>query len=205
VPKAKKAQKEKPRDHHGNLRVALLEAALELVGEVGASALSLREVARRAGVSHAAPTHHFGDKAGLLTALATEGFKRFTAAQLQAAERGGDNALARFSWLGWAYVMWAAENRAYFEVMFRPELLRGDDPLLQEAAHAAHGVLLDAMRAALGNPPEEELLVKSTAAWAEAHGLARLWLDGNLATFAGLSDLDKLARELFFLPPKPAD
>ena len=200
--RAKKAQKEKPRYHHGNLRAALLEAALELVDEVGAAALSLREVARRAGVSHAAPAHHFGDKAGLLTALAVEGFTRFTAAQLQAAERGGDNPLTRFSWLGWAYVTWAAENRAYFEVMFRPELLRRDDPALHEAGHAAHAVLLDAIRGTLGTTSEQQLLMLSTVAWAHAHGLARLWLDGNLTTFAGLSDLDALARQIFQLPPK---
>lgn len=202
MPRAKKAQKEKPRYHHGNLRAALLEAALELVDEVGAAALSLREVARRAGVSHAAPAHHFGDKAGLLTALAVEGFARFTAAQRQAAERGGDNPLTRFSWLGWAYVTWAAENRAYFEVMFHPELLRRDDPALQEAGHTAHAVLLDAIRGTLGDPSEEALLMLSTVAWAQAHGIARLWLDGNLTTFAGLSDLDALARQIFQLPPK---
>jgi len=202
VPRAKKAAKEKPRYHHGNLRKALLDAALELVGEVGANAVSLREVARRAGVSHAAPAHHFGDKAGLLTALAIEGFVRFTQAQRDGAERGGDNALTRFSWLGWAYVTFAAENRNYFEVMFRPELLNADDPEFHQAAHGAHAVLLETMRAALGNPSEEELLKQSTVAWAQAHGLARLWLDGNLLTFAGLTDLDKLAREVFFLPPK---
>src|SRR5262245_39666864 len=123
--------------HHGNLRQALTQAALELVREQGAAALSLREVARRAGVSHAAPAHHFGDKAGLLTALATEGFIRFTEAQRAGAARGGDDPMRRFGWLGWAYVMFAAEHAAYFEVMFRPELLRRDDAALAQASRAA--------------------------------------------------------------------
>jgi len=189
--------------HHGNLREALLQAALELVREQGAAALSLREVARRAGVSHAAPAHHFGDKAGLLTALAVEGFIRFTEAQRAGAARGGDDPALRFSWLGWAYVMFAAEHRAYFEVMFRPELLRRDDPALAEAALAAYQVLLQTVGAALGgNPAPDELALRATVAWAGAHGLATLWLDGNLAHYAGLSDLDALARQVFGLSPQ---
>jgi AcrR family transcriptional regulator len=188
--------------HHGNLREALLQAALGLVREQGPAAVSLREVARRAGVSHAAPAHHFGDKAGLLTALAVDGFVRFTEAQLAGAARGGDDPELRFSWLGWAYVMFAAEHRAYFEVMFRPELLRRNDAALAEAGLAAYQVLLQAVSAVLGgNATPDEIALRATIAWAHAHGLATLWLDGNLAHYAGLSDLDALARQIFGLPP----
>jgi AcrR family transcriptional regulator len=189
--------------HHGRLREALLAAALELVREQGAAALSLREVARRAGVSHAAPAHHFGDKAGLLTALAIEGFRLFAAAQRAGAARGGDDPQRRFGWLGWAYVMFAAEHRAYFEVMFRPELLRRDDPTLAEVGLEAYQLLLEGVRAALGDPTPEALAVNATVAWSQAHGLATLWLDGNLAHYAGLSDLDAVARSVFGLPPAP--
>jgi AcrR family transcriptional regulator len=189
--------------HHGRLREALLAAALELVREQGAAALSLREVARRAGVSHAAPAHHFGDKAGLLTALAVEGFRLFAAAQRAGAARGGDDPQLRFGWLGWAYVMFAAEHRAYFEVMFRPELLRRDDPTLAEVGLAAYEILLEGVRAALGDPTPDALTVNATLAWSQAHGLATLWLDGNLAHYAGLSDLDSVARSVFGLPPAP--
>lgn len=202
VPRAKKAEKEKAPYHHGNLRSALLEAALTVVREHGIAGLSLREVARRAGVSHAAPAHHFKDKAGLLTALATEGFKLFAQAQRDGAERGGDDPVARFSWTGWAYVMFADQNREYFEIMFRPELLNSDDVAFQEAAQSAHEVLIEVMRPTLHGANEERLLQQSTVAWALAHGLSRLWLDGNLSAFAGLTDLDKLARETFGLPPK---
>jgi len=188
--------------HHGSLRQALLAAALELVRERGATDVSLREVARRAGVSHAAPAHHFGDKAGLLTELAIEGFRLFTEAQRVGAARGGDDPQRRFGWLGWAYVMFAAEHRAYFEVMFRPELLRRDDPALAQASLAAYQVLLDHVRAALGgSPTDEELGLRSTVAWSGAHGLATLWIDGNLGHYAGLTDLDALARQVFGLPP----
>jgi AcrR family transcriptional regulator len=187
--------------HHGRLREALLAAALELVREGGATALSLREVARRAGVSHAAPAHHFGDKAGLLTELAIEGFRLFTEAQRAGAARGGDDPQRRFGWLGWAYVMFAAEHRAHFEVMFRPELLRKDDPTLAEVSLGAYQLLLETARAALGTPTDDELALHAAVSWAEAHGLATLWVDGNLAHYAGLSDLDALARQVFGLPP----
>jgi len=202
VPRAKKPEKAKTPYHHGNLRQALLDAALVTLREHGVAGLSLREVARRAGVSHAAPAHHFGDKAGLLTALATVGFTRFAQAQRDARERSTDP-VERFSWTGWAYVMFADQNREYFEIMFRPELLNGDDPGYREAANAAHQVLLETMAPAIPNVREEELLQQSTSAWALAHGLSRLWLDGNLTAFAGLTDIDQVARITFGLPPKP--
>jgi AcrR family transcriptional regulator len=201
VPRAKKPEPAKAPYHHGNLRKALLEAALAAIREQGITELSLRDVARRAGVSHAAPAHHFKDKAGLLTALATVGFERFAQAQRDARERGADP-VSRFSWTGWAYVMFADQNREYFEIMFRPELLNGDDPAYVAAAHEAHQVLLETMRPALMGVTEEQLLTQSTSAWALAHGLSRLWLDGNLSAFAGLTDIDSAARVIFGLPPK---
>lgn len=201
VPRAKKPEPAKAPYHHGNLRKALLDAALAAVREAGITELSLRDVARRAGVSHAAPAHHFKDKAGLLTALATEGFERFAQAQRDARERG-TNPVERFSWTGWAYVMFADQNREYFEIMFRPELLNGDDEAYRAAANAAHQVLLETMRPVSAGFTEEQLLQQSTSAWALAHGLSRLWLDGNLTAFAGLTDIDSAARVIFALPPK---
>ncbi|HEV7962299.1 MAG TPA: helix-turn-helix domain-containing protein, partial [Actinoplanes sp.] len=103
--------------HHGDLRRALLDAAAEVIEEQGPAALSLRDLARRAGVSHAAPTHHFGDKAGLLTALATEGYGLLVA---ELAEEWA--ATHSFLEQGVAYVRFAIRHRAHFEVMFRPDL-----------------------------------------------------------------------------------
>src|SRR5690242_18144357 len=114
--------------HHGDLRRALLAAASEAIEENGVAALSLRDLARRAGVSHAAPAHHFGDKAGLLTALATEGYEQLAEALLTS--RRVSNS---FLELGVAYVRFAVTRRAEFEVMFRPELYHQDDPALRTA------------------------------------------------------------------------
>jgi AcrR family transcriptional regulator len=186
--------------HHGRLREALLAAALDLVREQGATALSLREVARRAGVSHAAPAHHFGDKAGMLTALAVEGFRRFDEALRTGAARGGSDGMRSFAFTGLAYVMFAAEHRAYFEVMFRPELLRRDDPELVQVSIGAYSVLLDCARASFPTPPsDDELAVRATRGWSEVHGLATLWLDGNLRQYSDLSALEALARKMLGL------
>lgn len=202
MPRAKARSTEtRPAYHHGDLRAALLDAALRLVRRDGPSALSLREVARLAGVSHAAPAHHFGDKAGLLTALATEGFERFLEAQRSAAGRSAERT-KRLAWAGWAYVMFAAEQPAYFSLMFRPELLRADDAAFVAASRAAYDFLLECVRDA--NPDlsdEATLRLRATAAWSHAHGLATLWLDGSLRQYTQVSDLDNLARKLFNLAP----
>ena len=182
--------------HHGNLREALLEAALALVAERGLGEISLREVARRAEVSHAAPAHHFGDKAGLLTALATRGFELFGAALRAGAARSTDPEQS-FAWTGWAYVMFAAEHRAYFEIMFRPELLHFADPALATAAAGAYQVLTDAVRATHGaDLSAEQLELRAIDAWAHVHGLATLWLHGNLLQYGSQAQLDGLVRKL---------
>src|SRR3954453_16385563 len=118
--------------HHGDLRRALLQAAAEAITETGVAALSMRDLARRAGVSHAAPTHHFGDKAGLLTAVAVEGYARLGAALAAA----GD-----FAEAGVAYVLFATDHPGYFAVMFRPELYHCDDPALVAARDRATAML----------------------------------------------------------------
>lgn len=178
--------------HHGDLRQALLAAALSVLQERGAAGLSLREVARRAGVSHAAPAHHFGDKAGLLTALATDGFTRFGEALAAAAARESEPRAA-FAATGRAYVQFAVDHRALFELMFRPEHLNREAPELAAAMDRSYQQLLqgviNAQRAgyAPGASPQDLAL----AAWTSVHGLATLWLDGNLQahTTAGLDEL----------------
>ena len=118
--------------HHGNLRRALLDEAIAVIGEAGSGAVGLRDLARRVGVSHAAPAHHFGDKRGLLTAVAAEGYRLFASALRDEYERTHS-----FRELGVAYVRFAVEHRPYFEVMFRPELYRIEDPELTEARKEA--------------------------------------------------------------------
>ncbi|MFR9776955.1 TetR/AcrR family transcriptional regulator [Micromonospora sp. MS34] len=169
--------------HHGDLRRALLEAAVQAIGESGPAALSLRDLARRAGVSHAAPAHHFGDKAGLLTALAVEGFDLLGAALDRA---GGDLLEA-----GVAYVHFAVGHRAHFEVMFSPDLYRADDPALV-AARTRAGAALRGGVAALPGPPREPDR-DALAAWSIVHGFATLWLAGALPPSVG-ADPDTAAR-----------
>jgi AcrR family transcriptional regulator len=176
------------RYHHGALRPALLDAALEAIGEVGPTALSMRDVARRAGVSHAASAHHFGDKAGLLTALAAQGYD-LLADELAAAWA----ATGRFLEVGVAYVRFAVAHPAHFAVMFRPELLHLDDPALRAAKARSDAALYGGVdrlpRAQAGTDP----LVAGVAAWSIVHGFASLWLDGALPPALG-ADPESAAR-----------
>lgn len=158
--------------HHGQLREAVIAAAVQEVRRVGATHLSMREIARRAGVSHAAPAHHFGDKAGIFTAIATEGF-RLIAETVAPAAAGPDGFLRG----GLAYVGFALQHPGHFEVMFRPDLYHGDDPDLITARDAAFDILYDTARAAAGTDDVTALVV---AGWSAAHGFATLWLTANL-------------------------
>jgi AcrR family transcriptional regulator len=168
------------RYHHGDLRRAVIDGAIEEIEASGPAAISMRAIARRAGVSHAAPAHHFGDKAGVLAAIAAEGYRGLAEAT-EAALGTGD-----FVAVGRAYVRFAVEHRAHFEVMFRPELYPRDDPDVTAARDAAAEVLFRAVRGILGpEASDDEVLGGVTAAWSFAHGLATLWLDGNLTAQLG--------------------
>ncbi|MEW2352231.1 TetR/AcrR family transcriptional regulator [Spirillospora sp. NPDC029432] len=156
--------------HHGNLRRAIIDAAVEAIADSGAATWSLRELARRAGVSHAAPAHHFGDKAGLLTAVAAEGYALFADALAAA----GDDFLE----VGTAYVRFATEHRGYFEVMFRPALYRADDPEVAAGRAAASAILARGARTVVGDPGRAPMM--EIAAWSIVHGFAELWLSGAL-------------------------
>jgi AcrR family transcriptional regulator len=166
--------------HHGDLRRALIDAALALVAEHGPAALSLREVARQAGVSHAAPAHHFGNKAGLLTAIAAEGYRTLAAALAGA---GG------FQEQGVAYVVFATEHPAHFAVMRAPDLLHVDDPDLAAARDDAGRELGRGVTAGMHTVDA----AAPVAAWALVHGLASLILEGNVQPGPG-EDVASLAR-----------
>ncbi|NUT48881.1 MAG: TetR/AcrR family transcriptional regulator [Saccharothrix sp.] len=155
--------------HHGDLRRALLDAAVDVIAEHGPAGVGLRDLARRVGVSHAGPVHHFKDKAGLLTALAAEGFA-LLADELEAVGAAGGD----FVEVGTAYVRFAVEHRAHFEVMFRPDLYREDDADLTRARDRAGAVLEGGV--ADRSDPE----VASVAAWSIVHGFATLWNAGAL-------------------------
>ncbi|MFW3460100.1 TetR/AcrR family transcriptional regulator [Streptomyces microflavus] len=173
--------------HHGDLRRAILSAALDAIAAEGPAALSLRDLARRAGVSHAAPAHHFKDRAGLLTAVATEGYALFADALA-----GAPDLRER----GVAYVRFAATHPAHFQVMFQPDLYRADDPdLLSAQARAT-----DALRAGVADLPPggrgEDDRLAGVAAWSLAHGFATLLLSGNLSDALEGRDPEAVFRSL---------
>lgn len=131
--------------HHGDLPNALRRAAVDVIDERGLGSFSLREVARRAGVSHTAPAHHFGDVRGLLTSVAAEGFDALRRA-LVAATEGVDDPVDRLAALGRAYVDLARSHHAHCEVMFRTDVVDTDDDGLLTAGMGAYAVLEDAVR-----------------------------------------------------------
>lgn len=171
--------------HHGALREALLTATLELIESEGIGAVSLRRVARAAGVSPGAPYHHFPDRAALLIALSDEGFRRLAAA-LTAARATADTPNEALGALLAAYVHFAQENPAYFRLMFRPELKQSHKSTQgEEAADEAFALLDETVAACLAantiKPVDKDVLAISV--WSLVHGLASLWLDGQLNHF----------------------
>ncbi len=169
--------------HHGDLRRVLLEASLKLVEEEGIGALSLREVARKAGVSHNAPYYHFKDRGSLLAALAEEGFAEL-AREMAEARAAARDARARLEACGRAYVRFAVKSPARFKLMFRPELAA---PSEEGAVAKASTPALDTLTAAIveaqaaGLAPAGDPRPLVLTCWSAVHGLASLWLDGPLA------------------------
>ncbi len=168
--------------HHGALRQALLEAAESLLLESGLESFSLRECARRAGVSHGAPAHHFGDAMGLLTALATVGFERLAQRMQQGADAAGSDATRRLLAVGRAYIGFALDHPAHFRLMFRCDRHDPRDPALQQAGAAAAQALAWALSAALQERgvAENAMQERCLLAWSAVHGLATLTLDADL-------------------------
>lgn len=171
--------------HHGSLRSALIEAAEAVIAERGVDGFSLREAARRAGVSPAAPAHHFGDARGLLTALAAEGFRRFGNA-LAAADVGATPE-ERVRAQGMAYVRFALAEPAKFDLMWRYALIDRDDPDYLAASRRAFAVLDREVRGEEGMKKGrlDPSVAPSIACWAMVHGFARLALDGAFGTEPG--------------------
>lgn len=175
------------RYHHGRLREALLEASREILGESGARALSLREAARRAGVSSAAPYRHFQDKGALLVALAHAAFTRLDAQLDEVARANADSpALERVQRLGVTYVGFAAQHPAEFRLMFGELAPAADSSPELAAITASTASHLPRALADLRfehdseSPPLQELTL---LAWSIVHGLSTLWLDGHLQRF----------------------
>jgi AcrR family transcriptional regulator len=160
--------------HHGDLRRTLIEAAVAQIERDGLSNLSLRGIARTAGVSHAAPAHHFGDKVGLCTAIAAEGFILLASRTTPLVDQ--PDALLQ---TGVVYILFAVEHRGYFEVMFRPDLHRAEDPELVAARKKSFDVLYRVARAGAGIAEDQDVTGLAVAAWSVVHGFATLYLADN--------------------------
>jgi|SRR5215469_8066398 len=164
--------------HHGDLRAALLRAAEEIIRDSGLEGLTLRACARKAGVSHGAPAHHFGNVAGLLTELAAEGFEQLTEAMSLKKVKDADHELEA---AGLGYIQFAMRWPERFRVMWRSELLNEESPRLQLAREKSRQCLRDALVHANRNTPlsDDELAARFQAAWCCVHGYAALWVEGN--------------------------
>jgi AcrR family transcriptional regulator len=166
----------------------LVEAGVALLAEAGTDALSLREIARRAGVSHGAPRRYFPTHQALLAAIAREGYRHLavlvdrTIGRTDLEPRAAILAMAR------QYLDFAKNEPGMFALMFRHDLLRGNQIGLREASTPLFGVLVELLdRAAVPDPP-----VTAAALWAGLHGIAQLWQWGSLQVVTGAGDPDRL-------------
>jgi AcrR family transcriptional regulator len=195
---AKKTTPAKRAGRPPDVRRALLDAALEIVKEQGVGAISLREAARRAGVTHGAPYRHFADRAALVAAVAEEGFRELLDAALAAASAAGGEPLKRFQALGVSYVKYAIEHPAHFRVMFGVEA-SGATPEVRAAESAVFALTVSALAEAqrAGLVIEGDTQELALCAWSTMHGLAGLLLGGMVdwSGFRGL-DTDRLARRI---------
>ena len=169
--------------HHGDLRRVLIDAALELVGEGGADAVSVRETARRAGVSPGAPFRHFSNREALIQAMAVEAQRRFRAEiETALAVAPADNPLARFRCLGLAYLRWAMRNPTYFEILSSRRFFDHDKAAGVSADNAelialTERTLADAF--ARGQLRALDLKQVQIAGRALVYGFARMNIDGH--------------------------
>jgi len=166
--------------HHGNLREALLQGAVRVIAELGPAAFTLREVARRAGVSHNAPYRHFRDKDALLAAVAAQGFRELTRAMRERSERQS-NALDKLKQSGLAYVAFAIRRPQRFTAMFDAPVIACKDPEYLQASQEAFNTLGNHTRnsQAEGQLPAGNTMARTLYAWSLVHGIAKLAVAGR--------------------------
>ncbi|WP_144118647.1 TetR/AcrR family transcriptional regulator [Catellatospora sichuanensis] len=179
-------------DQDTTLRARLIEVGVDLLTREGPGSLTLREIARRAGVSHGAPRRYFPSHLSLLSAIAQVGYQdlggRIAGLRDEADPRAGLLALGR------DYLDFARTQRGMFELMFRHELLRGNQIGLRDASRQLFGVLVDLVTRARHGLAAPEPVVVAGALWANLHGIAQLWLWGSLQMTVQTDDVDPLLR-----------
>ena len=187
--------------HHGDLKEALLGAAEQILTEEGVQGLTLRACARRAGVSHAAPKHHFADVAELLSEVSARGFDRLNSAVRSAGETSGTDPTDRFVAVARAYVGFARAYPDHFRLMFRRDAMSAENQTLQMAANRTFTQMINEVtmhRDEPGVTPEtlqertsqRELQNDLLITWSQIHGYAQLLLEGQFDGFAETEGLD---------------
>jgi AcrR family transcriptional regulator len=180
-----KDDKEGPRGyHHGNLKEALLRAALELIAQKGPAGFTFAEAARWAGVSPAAPYRHFRDRDELLASIALRGFNQFEAALTRAWDDGRPDVFTAFDRLGKAYLAFARTEPAYYSAMFEAGIPHATNPELREAGDRAFAVLRAAAEKLCAQAPPGKrppALMVALHIWAVSHGIASLFGRGDAA------------------------
>jgi AcrR family transcriptional regulator len=170
--------------HHGNLREALIRAALELIAQKGPAGFTFAEAARWAGVSPAAPYRHFRDRDELMASVALRGFEQFEAALKRAWDDGRPDPLAALDRLGKAYLAFAHDQAAYYSAMFEAGVPPAVIPELRETGERAFAVLRDAAEKLCAQMPPQgrpPALMVALHIWAMAHGIASLFGRGDAA------------------------
>jgi AcrR family transcriptional regulator len=200
-PVARRSPAKPDRDyHHGNLRTVLVRTAEQLVGRDGAERVSLRAIARKTGVSHAALYHHFADRQALLAAVAASGFATLTDSMLARAESSDGPPWSRLQDAGVAYVLFAIEHPHIYRLMFSGQVTdRARYPELQTAADAAYEALGHLLRQTADKKDTREFgeHPASRAAWATIHGLAMLLIDGRFGKEAcSPEEAERVTREV---------
>lgn len=185
--------------HHGDLRTTLVDAAVRLVRREGAARVSLREIAREAGVSHAAPYHHFDDREALLAEVAVLGFQDLGSALRKGAQAYADSApLIRLQGAGVAYIEFAVGNPEIYRLMFGGLLSdRKGYPALEAAANAAFDVLVELLgRGGQAARSSTDVNPVALATWATVHGLGSLMIEGLLSQEIEAIPVDEMARQV---------
>ncbi len=191
--------------HHGALRSALIKTGLELISEKDISGFTLREVAKRTGVSTAAPYHHFKDKAELLQAMSIEGW-RMLGERFEAVSDVAETPSARLRGIGEAYIRFAMEHTEYFRVMSRPDLYYSG--VYDENREATGLKVFEMLRSTVAglfpgkkndDPEIQEMVLH---AWVLVHGFSTLWIDGSIkGTSLGELGIEELISMLFRSDP----
>ena len=171
--------------HHGNLKEALLQAALDLIGQKGAAGFTFADAARMAGVSPAAPYRHFRDRDELLSSIAQRGFEQFEGQLSEAWDDGRPDTMTAFDRVGKAYLAFAREAPAYYSAMFESGIPTDANPALMAAAERAFGVIraIAERLAALApaGTPRPPALMMALHVWSMSHGIASLFARGDAA------------------------